>query len=134
MKSHSKFHIAESQLKSAIELFVSDNDRFSVVTLAGAANTIFNQLLLNQDKENFTDLSRKEEAKKTGVLKNRSEYGREINDILGINSLKHMDTDDDNYVKINLDECALAAVSMAVANYVSLAGKKKILSKRSYIG
>lgn len=123
MRSHSKFDIAANQLESAIGLFVSDRDKFSAITLAGAADTIFNQLLLNQGKENFTDHSRKKLAKKTGKLQTRGEHGREINDVLRINALKHMDNNDD-YVEMDLDECALAAILKAVANYIDLAGRE----------
>ncbi|OGW05965.1 MAG: hypothetical protein A2889_09510 [Nitrospinae bacterium RIFCSPLOWO2_01_FULL_39_10] len=124
MRSHSKFNIAANQLESAIGLFVSDRDKFSAITLAGAADTIFNQLLLNQGKENFTDHSRKKEAEKTGILLTRGEHGKEINDVLRINALKHMDNNDDDYVEMDLDECALAAILKAVANYIDLAGRE----------
>lgn len=124
MRSHSKFDIAAKQLESAIGLFISNRDRFSAITLAGAADTILNQLLLNEGKENFTDYSRKKEAEKIGLLRTRGEHGKEINDVLRINALKHMDKNDDDYIEMDLDECALAAISKAVANYVDLAGKE----------
>lgn len=124
MESHSKFDIAAKQLESAIGLFVSNRDKFSVITLAGAADTIFSQLLLDQGKENFTDYSRKMEAEKTGILPTRGEYGKGINDVLSINAIKHMDRDDDEYVEIDLEECSLAAILKAVANYVELAGRE----------
>ena len=124
MKSHSKFDIAAKQLESAIGLFVSDSDKFSAITLAGAADTIFNQLLLEQGKKNFTDHSRKEEAQKTGVLHSLGEHGKEINDILRINELKHLDKNEDEYVEMDLDECALAAIAKAVVNYIGLAGRE----------
>lgn len=133
MKSHAKFDIAANQLESAIGLFVSNRDKFSAITLAGASDTIFNQLLLNQGKKNFTDYLRKKEAKKTGILLTRSEHGREINDVLRINALKHADKDDDEYIEMDLDECALAAISKAVANYIDLAGREaKFIQAFSY--
>src|SRR5665647_281594 len=103
LTSHSKFDIASKQLESAIGLFVSNRDKLSAITLAGAADTILNQLLLNDGKENFTDYLRKKAASKTGVLQTRGEYGKEINDILRINSLKHMDKNDDDYVEMDLE-------------------------------
>ena len=124
MTSHRKCDIASKQLESAIGLFVSNRDKLSAITLAGAADTILNQLLLNDGKENFTDYLRKKAASKTGVLQTRGEYGKEINDILRINSLKHMDKNDDDYVEMDLEECALAAILKAVANYARLAGKQ----------
>ncbi len=40
-KVYSRFEIAVTQLEAAIGLYVSNRDKFSVITLAGAANTIF---------------------------------------------------------------------------------------------
>ena len=54
----------------------------------------------------------------------RGEHGKEINDVLRINALKHMDNNDDDYVEMDLDECALAAILKAVANYIDLAGRE----------
>jgi hypothetical protein len=67
LRSHSKLDIATNQLESAIGLFVSDRDKFSAITLAGAADTIFNQLLLDQGKENFTDHLRKKKRQRKHV-------------------------------------------------------------------
>jgi len=124
LRSHSKFDIAANQLESAIGLFVSDRDKFSAITLAGAADTIFNQLLLDQGKENFTDHTRKLVAEKTGMLVVRGEHGREINNILRINALKHMDKNDGEHIVMDLDECALGAILKAVVNYIDLAGRE----------
>jgi hypothetical protein len=124
LRSHSKLDIATNQLESAIGLFISDRDKFSAITLAGAADTIFNQLLLDQGKGNFTDHLRKKEAEKTCILLTRGKYGKEINDLLRINAVKHMDKNDDDYVEMDLDECALATISKAVTNYIDLAGRK----------
>ncbi len=124
LRSHSKLDIAANQLESAIGLFVSVRDKFSAITLAGAADTIFNQLLLDQGKENFTGRSRKREVEKTGISRTLGEHGKAINDILRINALKHMDKDDDDYVEMDLDECALASILKAVANYIDLVGRE----------
>jgi hypothetical protein len=57
-------------------------------------------------------------------LLTRGEYGKEINDVLRINAVKHMDKNDDDYVEMDLDECALATISKAVTNYIDLAGRE----------
>jgi hypothetical protein len=42
--------------------------------------------------------------------------------MLMINALKHMDPDDRDYLEMNVRVSAMATVSKAVANYVSLCG------------
>jgi hypothetical protein len=122
VNTHSKLHIATSQLRSAVFLFVSDQDRISAITLAGAADVILSRLLLNEGKENFSDHLMKKDAEITGVVPERGAHGRAVNNMLMINALKHMDPGDDDYVEMDLFVSALATVSKAVANYVDLAG------------
>jgi hypothetical protein len=47
-----------------------------------------------------------------------------MNDTLFINHLKHMDDNDNGYIDFDPEECALAAILKAMANYVTLAGRK----------
>ena len=103
-------------------LFVSGRDRFSAITLAGAADVILSQLLLNEGKENFNDVLIRQEAETTGVAPGRSAHGRQVNDMLMINALKHMDPGDGDYLEMNVPVSAMATVSKAVANYVKLRG------------
>jgi len=120
--THSKLDIAKSQLCSAVFLFASEEDRISAITLAGAADVILSQLLLNEGKENFSDQLMQQEAEKTGVLPARGAHGRAVNDMLMINTLKHMDPGEDDYVEMDVFVNSLATVSKAVANYVILTG------------
>jgi hypothetical protein len=120
--AHSKLDVASAQLKTAVLLFVTDQDRISSITLAGAADVILSQLLLNAGKPNFSDQLMKLDADKTGVIPNRSEHGRAVNDMLMINALKHMDSGDDEYVEMDLFVSSMATVAKAVANYVALCG------------
>jgi hypothetical protein len=122
VNTHSKLHIATSQLRSAVFLFVSDQDRISAITLAGAADVILSRLLLNEGKENFSDHLMKKDAETTGIVPERGAHGRAVNNMLMINALKHMDPGDDDYVEMDLFVSALATVSKAVANYVGVAG------------
>ena len=61
--------------------------------------------------------------------KNKSEtiqtYGKEINNMLFINDLKHMDKDEDGLVDIDADEAALTTILKALVNYIILKGKNK---------
>jgi len=125
VKTYTRFELAENQLTSAIGLFVSGRDRFSVMTLAGAADVLLSRLVMNQGRENFTQLLAKSETEKAGTPVAVAAHGRAINDLLFINQLKHMDDGDDAFIDLDPEECALAAISKALVNYVALAGDQK---------
>ena len=123
LKTHKKLDLASCQLETAIGLFISGGDKFSVITLAGAADVILCQLVLNQDEENFTDhlLHNDSDAKDKNLT--RQKYGRVINDTLSINALKHMDKGNDDLVTLNIEECALGSILKALVNLIKLKGK-----------
>jgi hypothetical protein len=122
MNTHSKLDIAREQLRTAVMLYCSGRDRFSAITLAGAADVILSQLLLSEGKENFSDLLMKKEADASGSMPVRSAHGKSVNDMLMINAMKHMDRDDDDYLEMDVRISGLATVSKAVCNYVKLCG------------
>lgn len=122
MSTHSKLDIAREQLRTAVMLYCSGRDRFSAITLAGAADVILSQLLLSEGKENFSDFLMKKEADATGSMPKRAAHGKAINDMLMINAMKHMDPGDDDYLDMDVRISGLATVSKAVANYVKLCG------------
>lgn len=124
LRTYTRLELAANQLNAAVGLFVSGGDRFSVISLAGAADVILSRLLLNTGKENFTDSVLKDENEKIETGKIREELGRELNDTLFINQLKHMDDDDDGYIEFDPEECAIAAILKAIANHVQLTGKR----------
>ena len=105
-------------------LYCSGRDRFSAIALAGAADVILSQLLLNEGKENFSDILMKKDADVTGSLPERAVHGKAVNDMLMINAMKHMDPGDDDYLEIDVRISGLATVSKAVSNYVMLCGDK----------
>jgi hypothetical protein len=121
--SHGKLDIAAGQLKSAFLLLASGGDRFSAITLAGAADVILSQLVLSEGKENFTDFMVKKEFEKTGIQLTRTAAGRTYNDLLMINALKHMDPGDGDFIEIDLELDTLATVAKAMANYAMLLGQ-----------
>lgn len=123
-KVYNKIELAENQLKTAIELFVSNGDKFSTITLAGAADVILCRLVLNAGKENFTEFSLRHTSSQHDN-ETKESHGRKINDVLFINALKHMDRDEDGYVVMDVDECALGAILKALANYIILSGSEK---------
>lgn len=52
----------------------------------------------------------------------RESHGKAINDTLFINQLKHMGDDEDGYLEIEPEECALGAILKALANYLKIDG------------
>lgn len=124
IKAYTRLELAANQLEAAISLFVAGRDRFSVITLAGAADVILSRLVINTGQANFTESILRSELEQCGADRTREEFGKEINDTLFINHLKHMDDDDAGYIDIDLEECTLAAILKALANYVTLAGRK----------
>jgi len=125
IRTYTRLELAESQLTSAIGLFVSGRDRFSVITLAGAADVILSRLVMNKGAENFTQKIAKTESESGGVPVSLGAQGKAINDLLFINQLKHMDERDDGFIDLDREECALAAISKALVNYVALVGDQK---------
>lgn len=124
IQTYNRLELAQNQLESAIGLFVSGGDRFSVISLAGAADVILSRLLIARGIENFTEFSLRHERDRGGDPGAREAYGKMLNDTLFINHLKHMDDGDDGFIEIDPDECALAAILKALANFVHLAGKQ----------
>jgi hypothetical protein len=122
MSTHSKLDIAREQLRTAVMLYCSGRDRFSAITLAGAADVILSQLLLNEGKENFSDVLMKKDAEVTGSMPERGAHGKAINDMLMINAMKHMDRGDADHLDMDVRISGLATVSKAVSNYVHLCG------------
>ena len=123
---YTRLQIAADQLRAAIGLFVARNDRFSVITLAGAADVILSRLVLNTGQSNFTDSIIEMEVEKGGPRQTRAVAGTAVNDMLLINAIKHFDQGDSGTVEVDdLDECALAAILKALPNYVALAGQNE---------
>lgn len=122
-KNYQRFQLAVNQLETAIMLFLNNIDKLSAITLSGAADVILCELVNREGKKNFTDLLHEKE----NVARERGEIGREINDLLRINALKHFDEGDEEYIDLNVEECAVAAILKALANYNMLDGKNEKL-------
>jgi hypothetical protein len=123
-KTYTRLQLAADQLYAAVCLFITGRDRFSVITLAGAADVILSRLVLNTGQDNFTDSIMQMKIEKGEQERTRAEVGKAINDMLLINEMKHFDSGDDDIVTVDdLDECAFAAILKGMANYVTLAGK-----------
>jgi len=125
IQTYKRLELAERQLETAIALFLSGGDKFSAITLAGAADVILCRLVLNEGQENFTDFLIREFSGDPLSNETRASHGREINDTLFINDLKHMDEGEDGYIVMDVNECALATIMKALVNYVTIAGRDK---------
>jgi hypothetical protein len=121
-RKYTRLQLASFQLEAAIGLYITGRDRFSVITLAGAADTILSTLVIKNGKETFTEHLLEKTANEGGTVMSRADFGRAINDLLGINALKHLDDNDDGIVDLDPEECALAAILKALPNYLILEG------------
>ena len=99
-KTYTRLELAADQLHAAVCLFITGRDRFSVITLAGAAVVILSRLVLNSGQENFTDSIAQMEVEKGGRERPRAEVGKALNDMLLINEIKHFDPGDDGIVTV----------------------------------
>ena len=119
---YNRKQIAEHQLERAITLFLTNNDLSSVITLAGAALNILAQLVRNSGKEPFEEYARRVHNYTIGFTPPREKYNHFIHKVLGIIAHKHMNATDLDIVKIDLNKCAIDALTAAVADYETLFG------------
>jgi len=87
---YQRIDLAARQLERSVRMFLNGQDRFSVITLAGAASGILTQLVLNVGKQPFVDYARIVQSKLFGpTTPPREKFNRHINDRFGINALRH---------------------------------------------
>lgn len=124
-RRYHKFDIATGQLETSIRLFLVEGcDMFSTVTLAAAAGEILHRLVLNAGKRPFVDYVIKvNDFRNPGKTQKRSSIISHIHKILFINELKHLDEKKEEFVEFDVEECALAAILKAIADYKTLTGK-----------
>lgn len=109
-------------------LFITGRDRFSVITLAGAADVILTQLVIKSGSKPFTADLLAKYITEGGQAETLHYHGKKINDMLYINHCKHLDDGEDGFVEFeNVDEAALAGILKAVVNYIRVEGHQKDL-------
>lgn len=123
VKQHKIFDLAAHQLQMAVILFIHGQDKFSAITLAGAADALLSQLVKKRGKENFTEYLRKEEKDEADKKLSFGEFGRKINNMASINTMKHFDPGESEQVEMDLDGCALTAIFKALPNFCTLGGR-----------
>jgi len=127
-----KLSLAETQLESAISLFLTRKDRLSAITLAGAADGILHGLVLKAGKQPFADYALGIAEAMSGATPAKAKFAKHINDKLNINDLKHMDEAQDDQVTLDVDISALGAILKAIANYKTLTEEETDAMKLMY--
>jgi hypothetical protein len=122
--TYRRLDLAARQLETAVWLFLEGHDRFSVITLAGAASGILTQLVLNSGKQPFADYGRLIAKEYTGAEPQRSKYIRRINLRFGIDLLKHHAANDPLTIDFDEHRAAEEAITRALCDYIELCGQE----------
>lgn len=121
-----RIDLATRQLERAILMFLGEQDRFSVITLAGAASGILTQLVLNAGKQPFVDYARLLQSKLIGpTIAPREKFNRHINDRFGVNALRHHAPNDPPTINLDEERAAEEALTRAVVDYIALRGQSE---------
>ena len=123
-----KRDIAKRQLETALELHFAGGDTFSVITLAGAAEEVFGDLLRRADKAAMVDHLLDLDREVTGGRSPDIVY-EEVNGIR--NSLKHAKRPEEDDVEVEAEH-AVSMLMRAIANYAALAGELSPAMVRMY--
>ena len=115
--TYTKLALAQSQLETAIGLFVSRRDRISAISLAGAADGILHGLVVKAGKQPFADYAMGVREALSGQTPAKAKFAKHINDQLNINDLKHMDEVGSDAVTFDPNISALGAILKAIANH-----------------
>ena len=122
VRAYYRKDLALAQLETALRIFFEGSDHASVVTLAGAADEIFGQLLAASGHEHslaslvaaVTAIQEKlfGEADAPKLIADRANAAR--------NSFKHWNVGDTEIVKFNLEVEACDMLNRAIDNYWTL--------------
>lgn len=118
-----RLDLAARQLETAVWMFLEGKDRFSVITLAGAASAILTRLVINAGKQPFADYGRLIVREYTGMEPARDKYIRRINLLFGIDVLKHHAPNDPLTVELDEHRAAEHAIIRALVDYIELRGQ-----------
>ena len=109
------------QLESALRLYFEKEDYYSVITLAGASEEIFGQLVIRGGGENSLASLKRDVSAVHKALYTEDLEDKEISDRANEarNSLKHYSED---RPKIDVQNEAIDMLNRAIDNYFSLTG------------
>lgn len=132
LAKHSRLDMARRQLETALALYFEGMDHYSVITLAGAADEIFGQVLRAQGQE-----PRLEEIAKSVTAIYKKLYGSEITPKSvadranhARNALKHWSDNQPLEVEFDVLEEAKDMLERGIANYWALYGDLTDLMER----
>jgi hypothetical protein len=121
---HNRLEMAKRQLETALELYFQGSDHYSVITLSGAADEIFGQVLRVQGQE-----PRLEEIAKSVAAIYKKLYGTEVTAKSvadranhARNALKHWHASQPLEVDFDVHEEAKDMLERGIANYWALYG------------
>ena len=124
MQSHDRRTTADTQLETALSLYFGGQDYFSVITLAGAADTIFGQILKSEGGVSELDLLKKNvgaihkwltgEDCDLSLVANRANMAR--------NALKHWDPNQPITIDFDAEQEAKDMLDRAITNLWRLGG------------
>src|SRR5688500_1538280 len=104
MSRFHKYDVAKAQLQTAVWMFLQGRDRSSVITLAGAASGILDELVRRSGQETFLDYARRVQRELSGTTPKRSAYSHHINTRLGVIAHRHMWSDDSETIELDLEK------------------------------
>jgi hypothetical protein len=125
MSRFHKYDAAKAQLQTAVSMFLEGRDRSSVITLAGAASGILDELVRRSGQETFLDYARRIQRELSGTTPKRSAYSHHISTRLGVIAHRHMWPNDSETIELDLEEQAADALARAIVDYISLNGKEE---------
>jgi len=114
-----KFDIAVSQLETALGLYFDGGDRFSVITLAGAAEEILGKELQSRGQDNALDTDKAATSAIAKALLGRPVSPEAVVKLANRvrNELKHMDPGGSKTVSMDPEDEANAILDRAILNY-----------------
>lgn len=124
-KTYHVSQIAQHQLRTAVGLFLSGVDYASVITLAGASGEILSGILLKKGKQPFSETARHIYHSIHGEMPRKKSYKHKIHKSFGISHLKHMGKGDEEFIEIDLEDCALKSLIASMGDYVKLNGSQE---------
>lgn len=124
VEKHNRLEMATRQLETALALYFEGQDYYSAITLAGAADEVFGQVLREQGQE-----PRVEEIAKSVAAIYKKLHGTEITPKSvadranhARNALKHWSANQPLVVEFDVLEEAKDMVERGIANYWALYG------------
>ena len=124
MTAHDVHDVALRQLETALKLYIKGEDYYSVVTLAGAAEELFGQLLKDSDGQNAMDSLKQDVA-----AIHRALYNEDLSEKVIVkranqerNALKHWGPGKPTAFESDTQQEAKDLLDRAVNNYYGLTG------------